>query len=238
MVRSIFIMVVTVLQTIILGVISIIISIFDRTGNFMGFVARVWSRIILFVSGVKVRVKGLDKIKKGNSYVFISNHLSLYDIPAIVGHIPFQFRMLAKKELYWIPLFGWALHMGGHIKIDRANREKAIKSLHKAAEKLKNRRSSVFIFAEGTRSVNGKLGKFKKGGFVLAINSKNPIVPISIWGSREIAPKKSLKIKPGKINIVIGDPVYTDEYRFEDRNRLVELVRESIRRNINIAKNM
>ena len=224
-----------VLGLFITGVVSILavtLTLVDFSGNSIGRITRVWGWFVLKLSGVSVEIDGLDKLERGKSYVFISNHASLLDIPVVLYCLPFQLRFLAKKELYKIPIFGLGLRMAGHIRIDRGNLESAVESLKKASVRLKKRKSSVIVFAEGTRSLDGAVGRFKKGGIILAISLGIPIVPISISGSRALAPKGDMMIKKGTIRLGVGNPINTKGRHISDRNELLEETRNEVIKNM------
>ena len=178
MIRTTYIIVWVVLTTIFWGTIAIIISFFTRTGNPIHNIARIWAKGILFASRIRVNVKGLTNIDPSQSYVYMSNHQSNFDIPVLLAQLPVQFRWLAKAELFKIPLFGRAMRGAGYVKIDRFNRESAFKSIDEAAEKMKNG-VSVMIFPEGTRSRDGRIRPFKKGGFVMAVDAGVPLVALA-----------------------------------------------------------
>jgi 1-acyl-sn-glycerol-3-phosphate acyltransferase len=216
-----------VLSTIILGVIAIIISFFSRTGNLVHIIARIWGKGILFVSGVKVTVYGLDNIVPSRSYIYMSNHQSNFDIPVLLACLPVQFRWLAKAELFKIPLFGRSMRAAGYVKIDRFNRESAFESINEAAAKMQNG-VSVMIFPEGTRSRDGKIRAFKKGGFVMAVDSGAPIVPVILQGTWPIMDKSSLRINAGNVALHIEKPIDTSGYTRHTKNDLVESVRAII----------
>ncbi len=214
------------------SVTAVILTLIDFSGNSIGSMTRAWSWIVLKIAGVSIEIDGLDKLERGKSYVFISNHASLLDIPAVLYSLPFQLRFLAKKELYKIPVFGLALRMAGHIRIDRGNLESAVESLKKASKRLKKRKASAMVFAEGTRSLDGRIGRFKKGGIILAISMGIPIVPISISGSRELAPKGDMMIKRGTIRIRVGNPIATEGRDISERNELVKETRNEVIKNM------
>jgi 1-acyl-sn-glycerol-3-phosphate acyltransferase len=186
-----------------------------------------WARSLLFISGVRVQVEGLHRIDPHQAYVFAANHQSQFDIFILLAHLPIQFRWLAKEELFRIPVFGRAMKGAGYISIDRSNRQAAFKSIDLAAERVREG-TSIVIFPEGTRSLDGKLHSFKKGGFHLAIKAKRPIVPVSISGTFSILPKRGLRITPKKARICIGESVSTDGVTVEDRNWLISEVRRRI----------
>jgi 1-acyl-sn-glycerol-3-phosphate acyltransferase len=155
------------------------------------------------------------------------NHQSNFDIPVLLAHLSVQFRWLAKVELFTIPIFGHAMRKAGYISIDRYNRESAFESLKIAANKIKSG-VSVLIFPEGTRSRDGKIRSFKKGGFVLAIDSGVPIVPIAIKGTRSIMTKGKFRVNPGHVSLVIHKPIDTSAYNRQTKKALMESVRRVI----------
>ena len=216
----------------VVSVFAVILTLIDYSGNSTGRMTRVWAWIVLKIAGISVEIDGLDKLERGKSYVFISNHASLLDIPAVLYSLPFQLRFLAKKELYKFPVFGLALRMAGHIRIDRGNLESAVESLKKASVQLKKRKASAMVFAEGTRTLDGRVGRFKKGGIILAISMGIPIVPVSILGSRELAPKGDMMIKRGTIRLKVGNPVATEGRDISDRNELVKEIRNVVIKNM------
>jgi 1-acyl-sn-glycerol-3-phosphate acyltransferase len=190
-------------------------------------VAQAWGRSVLRASGVRVTVGGGEEIEPGRPYIFMANHLGNYDIPVLLGHMPVEFRWLAKTELFRIPLFGRAMTAIGCIAIDRADRESAFGSLRRAAEVL-SRGVPMMIFPEGTRSPDGRLLPFKKGGFMLAIGSGVPIVPVVIRGTRAVMPKGSWIIRAGEVALAIGRPIATSGMRPDDRDELMHRVRDAL----------
>ncbi len=227
MIRTLYIAIWVVFATLLLGLLVIFLSFFVRSGNPMHKIARFWGRSILIVSRIKVSVTGLSNIDRSKSYIYMSNHQSNFDIPVLLGHLKVQFRWLAKMELFKIPIFGHAMRKAGYISIDRNKRESAFESLKNAARKIKSG-VSVLIFPEGTRSRDGKIRPFKKGGFVLAIDSGAPIVPIVISGTRSIMTKGSIQINPGKVNVIVHQPIQTSVYTRETKEALMERVRRVI----------
>lgn len=217
--------------TLFFAILIIIVSLFQKTGNIPHCIARYWARIVLFISRVRVNVEGLENVDPGEPYVYMANHQSMYDILALLGCLPVQFRWLAKIELFRIPFFGHAMSRAGYIEIDRSNRRAAFKSIERAAGKIQ-KGASVIIFPEGSRSKDGKLKPFKKGGFVLALKSKRPIVPVTILGSRSILPKGDLKIQPGKILVKIHPPVETLGVTNKSIDRLMEAVRSVLSKDL------
>jgi 1-acyl-sn-glycerol-3-phosphate acyltransferase len=231
MIRTAYIILWVVLSTAVLGIIAISVSFFTRTGNVVHIIARIWGRAILFVSRIRVTVKGLENINPSQSYVYMANHQSNFDIPVLLAHLPVQFRWLAKAELFRIPIFGRAMRGAGYIEIDRFNQKSAFESLNQAAGKLKNG-VSIMMFPEGTRSRDGKIRPFKKGGFVMAIGSGEPIVPVVIKGTWPIMAKSSLKINSGDVTLQIERPIRTTAYTRDTKDDLMESVRSAICRGV------
>ena len=224
MIRTALIILWVVLSTVVFGIIAIIISFFSRTGNPVHIVARIWAKCILIVSGIKVNIKGFSNIDPAHSYIYMCNHQSNFDIPVLLGCLPVQFRWLAKAELFKIPIFGRAMRGAGYVAIDRFNRQSAFNSISEVSQKMKNG-VSVMIFPEGTRSKDGKIGSFKKGGFIMAVDSRVPIIPLVIRGTRSIMEKGNLRINPGDVSMQIGQPVETATYTRETKDDLIESVR-------------
>jgi len=227
MIRTAFIFVWVVLTTAFFSVIAIIASLFSRTGDFVHIIARIWARSILMASRVHVRVNGLSNIEPDKSYIYMANHQSNFDIPVLLGYLPVQFRWLAKAELFKIPMFGRAMLGAGYVKIDRFNQRSAFESISEAAQKMKNG-VSVMIFPEGTRSKDGRIKSFKKGGFVMAVDSGVPIVPVIIRGTWPIMAKSSLRINRGDVEMEIAKPIETIGYSRETKEELMDAVRSVI----------
>lgn len=221
------------MTTLVLGFLSFITFPFDRKGKVVHRYARLWGKVALIVNGVNVKVEGLENLKGKGPYIFMSNHQGSYDIFALLSHLPYQFKWLAKKELFSIPFFGWTMAAAGYISIDREGSRETVRAMNEASKKIQNG-MSIVIFPEGSRSSNGSIQNFKKGGFTLAVKSKIPIVPISIAGSREIMPKGGLKTSSGEIRIMIGSPIETKDYSIREKNILMEKVRETISKNFDL----
>jgi 1-acyl-sn-glycerol-3-phosphate acyltransferase len=207
---------------------GLIVSLFDRTGEKVHMLTAVpWAKGILKVCGVKVIVNGLENVDSNVPRVYMNNHQSFFDIFALLACLPVHFKFILKQELMKIPLLGPAMKKAGYISIDRANPRKAIKSMDEAAEKIR-KGASVVIFPEGTRSLDGQLLPFKKGGFILALKSGCDIVPVTIDGSHRIAPKGSLRINRGSFNLHIGKPIPVSGYTKKNIGELMDRVRLEI----------
>lgn len=214
--------------TLILGIPAIILSFLYPGGNLSYLIARLWASLVLKTIGVRVEVRGLERIKDLKYFVLMPNHQSHLDVASIMAKFPHQLRFLAKKELVKIPVFGWAMFLQGHILIEREKRESAFRAIDRAAEKVK-RGKKLVVFPEGTRGDGRELLPFKKGGFVLAIKSGAPIVPVSIVGTEKILPRKSLSLGEGRnVKILIHNPVETSSFSLEKKEILMDIVRRKI----------
>lgn len=227
-IRTVLLVIYGASSAVLTGAFVLLLYPFFGSGKQVDILSRLWSRLFLKVCRVKFEVDGLENIDRTGRYVFIANHQSTMDIPVCVASIPFRIRMLAKKELFRLPIFGWAMSAAGYIKIDRQNKDKAIANINRAVDRLENEDISPLIYAEGTRSPDGNIGKFKKGGFVLAIQAKRPVVPVTIQGSRQVLSKNSYTIIPGVVRVYVDKPVSTEDYGFNDRDNLAEEVRRII----------
>ncbi len=219
------------------GVMTILFSVFylasipfDKRNRSFSFVAYWWSKAVFAVTGIRVIALGLEKIDKSKPYVYVSNHASLFDITAVVVAVSRYVRFIAKKEITRVPIFGWATARA-HIMVDRKSGPDSARSLEKAAKRIALG-ESVIVFAEGTRTRDGKMLPFKRGAFSLAIQAGVPIVPLTILGSYDIMPKGRLSVRKGVITILVDPPIEVHEYR--DKQGAIALmnrVREIIERN-------
>lgn len=217
----------TIAVTFVIGCTAILFSFFSETGNSVHHVARLWGRSILWISGIKVKVDGLEHIDPERSAIYMSNHQSNFDIPVFFSALPVQFRWLAKAELFKIPIFGRAMSGAGYISIDRSNHKSALNSLLRAAKSIRSG-TSVLIFPEGTRSADGALHDFKSGGFVLALNAGVPIVPMAVHGTFHVMPKHRNIIRRHAVRIVVRPAIDTTAYTRQTKHELMEHVRSSI----------
>jgi 1-acyl-sn-glycerol-3-phosphate acyltransferase len=230
MIRTVFVWSCIVIATLVLGVFAFITYPFDRKGKVGHYYARLWGKVALLANRVKVRMEGVEHLNGKGPYIFMSNHQGYYDIFALLGHLPVQFKWLAKKELFSIPFFGWTMAAVGYISIDRGGTRNTVEAMNEAARKIRDG-MSVVIFPEGSRSPDGSIQPFKKGGFTLAIKSKVPIVPIAISGSRDIMPKDKLTAISGEVRIRMDHPIETENYSLKDRESLMKKVGATITKN-------
>ena len=225
--RTVFFLIPAItVYTIVLGAASIVSSLFDRSGHFAHGCARAWSWLILKTTGVRVTVEGLERVTPGTTYVFVSNHQSIYDIPVIFASLPFQLRIIAKESLGRFPFLGWHLRRSGHLLVDRRRPDRA--GILDRWRALVGEGLSLIIFPEGTRSPDGRIGPFKAGSFLLAIEARLPIVPLSIDGTRQVMPKGRLMTCPGRATLVVHAPIETAALDLGDARELATRVRHII----------
>ena len=214
--------------TIFFGTVAILLGWIPPRGNVMLWCARAWSRILLFLTGTRVDARFEEELAPERSYVYLANHQSYFDILVLLSTVPSQVRFAAKASLFRIPIFGWALTVGGFIPIDRSDRSRARKAFAAAASRLQGG-ASVLFFPEGTRSRDGEFGKFERGGFLLALRSGLPIVPVGVRGAREVLTPGTLWIRPGRtIRLSFGSEIHPAEYGIRRREELVADVRTRI----------
>ena len=205
--RTVFFLIPAIgVYTIVLGTISILSSLVDPSGDFGHRCARAWAWLILQTTGVRVTVRGLERLERDRSYVFASNHQSIYDIPIVFASLPLQLRIVAKASLGSFPFLGWHLRRTGHLLVDRKNPGAGIV---KKMARLVGGARSLIVFPEGTRSADGRVGRFKGGMFLVAIDAGLPVVPVSIAGSRHVMLKGRLMTCPGDVTVTIHDPIPT-----------------------------
>jgi 1-acyl-sn-glycerol-3-phosphate acyltransferase len=222
-----------ILNTFVLALIIIAISPFDRKGNLVHFVGKFWSLLNIYLSGTRLAIKGKEKIEKGRTYIVMSNHQSLVDPWVLIGKLPLQLRWTVKPEVKKMPVFGYALERMGHIYVGRRRRKDTVMSLEIAIQKIREG-SSVVFFPEGTRSKDGRLLKFHKGGALIAIRSGVPILPVTINGSRFVLPKGTLAVMPGKIQVIVGDLIDPGMFDEGKKDELMAAVKSAIEQNLDL----
>jgi 1-acyl-sn-glycerol-3-phosphate acyltransferase len=215
------------LLTIFWGTLSLLASLADSSGRAQHACARWWSRSLLAVCGVRIRVRGAEHLDAGRTYVFAANHQSYLDIPVVFAFLPANFRILAKGSLFYIPFLGWHLRRSGHVSVARRNPTRAARSLLEAASHVR-RGTPVFIFPEGGRSSDGRFKEFKPGTFLLAIKSGAPVVPVTINGTRAVLPMHSWHVRPGRVEMILHAPIDTSRMKSDSAEALAEQVRAAI----------
>lgn len=189
---------------------------------------RAWARGVLRLAGATVRLEGPAREEWPDRAVIVANHQSWFDVFALAASLPITYRFVAKEELSRIPIFGTAWQACGHISLPRQDRSRAIESLNRAGEQVREGKSAIILFPEGTRSPDGRLRAFKKGAFVLAIHHQVPVVPIGISGSRHVMPKGSFRIRPGEIRVRVGAPIPTEGLKPPQRAELLARARLAV----------
>jgi len=205
-------------------IIAALLGVKDRPGGIYDRLPRIWSRAILWAAGARVTLEGTENLHGDGPFIFTCNHVSLFDIPALVGSLPRHY-FVAKSELFKIPVFGPGIRAVGTIPIERENQKAAFSAYDEAARRIRAG-SSVVVFPEGTRGKAYPIRPFKKGPFVLAVKAGVPIVPCVVHGTIEILPKKSVLIHPGHIVVRLLEPVPTAGLDYDDRNGLAQTVHD------------
>ena len=229
--RTVFFLIPAItVYTIVLGAVSIASSLFDRRGYTAHGCARLWSWLILKTTGVRVTVEGLERVTPGTTYIFVSNHQSIYDTPVVFSSLPFQLRIIAKESLAKFPVLGWHLRRGRHLFVDRRHPDRA--GILRRWRALVSEGLSLIIYAEGTRSLDGRVARFKAGSFLLAIEAQLPVVPVAVIGTRAVMPKGRLRTEPADVLLVIHDPIQPpaiSEPTIQDAKALADRVHDIVK---------
>lgn len=226
MIRSLWVALNLGLATLFFGLIAIGGSILRVRGRLYFWATQQWSRAVLWASNVPVRAHGMQRIDWNQPNLLVSNHVSFYDVFALAAILPAPYAFVAKKELERIPFFGTAWKAAGHISIDRSDRASAMQSLRRAGQSIREQRSTVIIFPEGTRSLTGEMLPFKKGAFTLALEAGVPLVPVIVRGSAHVQRPGGLRVTPGAIDLYFGEPLQPAEYQDLGMEGLMATVRE------------
>lgn len=213
------------IETIVMGTISLMLWPFDRTGTLQHGCARIWCRMVALTIGARLRVHGVEHVRADRSYVYVANHSSLIDTPALFACLPYQFKIMAKRGLFYVPFMGWHLWSSGNFPIDRGDARKTAKSLKSVVDGLRAGKS-LAVFPEGTRTPDGRLQEFKNGAFKIAQRAGVPVVPVTIRGTFHLLPKTTLAPRPGRVDVFIGQPIHTagrdDQEVVAETRRVIE----------------
>ena len=213
-----------VLATLVLGLVATVVGWLPPRGKWMFLCGRVWSRLVVGTAGIRLRSHFTETLSPARGYVFMANHQSMMDIPVLLASLPGETRMLAKKSLFYIPIFGWSLKSGGFIPVDRKHRSTARETFAAAIRCLAEGRS-ILLFPEETRSRDGELLPFKGGGFLMALKTGYPIVPVGIRGTLEARPRGSWVNRPQRVDVCYGRPIDVKAYGVRKRAQLMADVR-------------
>jgi len=217
--------------TIVMAVLSLALWPFDRTGELQHWCARWWCRLVAWTIFARIHVHGVQHVRRGRPYVYMANHASLIDTPALFAYLPYPFRIMAKKSLFNVPFMGWHLRTAGHFPIDHGNPRKTATSLRRVIDGVKRGRS-LAVFPEGQRTEDGELQKFEPGAFKIALKAGVPIVPVTIRGTFAMLPRTSLAPRPGRVDVILSDPIPTTEYTDKTLAALIERTRAAIAANL------
>jgi len=229
--RALFLIFSAAVYTAILGPPALVSCFLGRSRRWPSFFQGLWADWLLWTNRIPVRLEGMENLRKDQPYILVSNHASILDIPALISAASFPVRFLAKKSLFWFPIFGWVLYFCGHILVDRKSAQSAFRSLKKAPSLLK-KGISIIVFPEGTRTPDGEMKEFKRGAFLLAQHSKFPVVPVSIIGAYEVLPRHGWCCWPGTIQVRISEPIPTRNLSHQESRDLMRRVRETITENL------
>ena len=218
-------------HTVVMGSLSLLLGPFDRTGALQFWCARWWCRLVAWSIFARILVHGVEHVRAGQPYVYMANHSSLIDTPALFAYLPYPFRIMAKRELFFVPFMGWHLWTAGHFPIDRRDRRKTVRSLRRVIEEVRNGKSLV-VFPEGTRTRDGRLQEFKPGTFKIALRAGVPIVPVTIRGTFTLLPSTTLAPRPGRVEVILGEPIETRDYDEKHLPELIERTKDVIRRTL------
>jgi 1-acyl-sn-glycerol-3-phosphate acyltransferase len=226
MIRAFLVVVVTFAYVLILGPPVLIYAAISGNTDPVYRIGTLGARMAVWLAGTRLEIQGLDQIPSGRPVVFMANHQSNCDPPALLAVLP-PVLVMVKKEFFRVPIVGRGMVVCGFIPVDRRNREQALEAVEKGVQALKAGKSFL-VYPEGTRSPDGRLQRFKKGVFVMAIKAGAPIVPISVSGSNKIMPKGKFVIRPGRVRITFHEPVATEGSAMEDRQLIIDRVRQAI----------
>ncbi len=215
------------LYTIVLGTASLLCSLFERSGRRQHWLARTWAWLILKTASCPLAVVGAERLGGSRPCVYAVNHISALDIPTLYAALPFQFRIMAKKELFRYPFLGWHLRRSGQIPIERDNARSSLRGLI-AASKTVHSGMPLLVFPEGGRSADGQVKPFLSGAFYVAIKAGVPVVPMAIVGTFEAAPMNSFVIKPRPLTLLVGEPVSTKEFNPRAMDQLAAITQKAV----------
>lgn len=232
---SIFFLIISFIAIITAGILCLILRIISEKASFA--MSAACMKFLRIIAGCKLDVKGLEKLDPKQNYIFTANHQSYFDIVVLYSALNYKLSFIAKTSLFMIPIFGWAMLTAGHIPINRSNPRKAKKSIDNACKRIIKKNQSILAFPEGTRSATGELGDFKLGILSIAKKVGIPIVPITINGARDVLPKKSIMVKPAKVEVIIADPIPKEEYIDKDKFTMGSRLKEIISENHNLTHN-
>lgn len=227
MIRSLWAALIAIVASIPAASAVFIVALVKSNAAIIDSIIRLWARLLIGAAGIDLRTEGIETIDPGQRYILVSNHHSYYDIPCILAAIPQPIRFMAKISLFKIPIFGWGLGRAGFIPIDRQNRRTAVKSFDLAVQRIR-KGNTVVVFPEEGRSRERAMRPFQRGGFLLALRSELPILPIAVDGTYAVYPAGARWITPGPVAVRVGTPIPTAGLTVRDKDRLLEESRTQI----------
>ncbi|MFN7923257.1 MAG: lysophospholipid acyltransferase family protein [Bryobacteraceae bacterium] len=213
--------------TIFMGAVSVLTSFFDAEGRKQHAISKTWAKMLLVEAGITVRLRGLENVEPGENYVFVGNHLSLYDTPVVLANIPQQFLFLVAARYVKLPFLGTHLRRSGHFSVDQDDIRSSLKVMTEAAKRIQEKHLSVLLFPEGSRA-RAEMGEFKEGAAYIAIKSQVPVIPFALRGTREVLPVGSMHVRGLPVDFIIGKPIPTAGLTVKDRASLTETMRQRI----------
>ena len=219
------------MYTFLFGIPAVLLSFFFPNSNIVPWFGKFWTFSFLRTAGVRLCVSGRENFNKKNVCIYIANHQSYFDVFALVNVLPLRTRVIAKRSLFWVPVFGWSIYLAGYIPVYRKTREGLIKGFEDVAKKIR-KGVPVLFFAEGARSPDGRLQDLKKGAFLIALKAGVPIIPVTVSGGHKILPPGTSKIRSGRLHVVIGRPIPTEGLSISNLDGLIASVRNVITGNL------
>jgi len=235
MLRTIWAGFAAVVVTIPFATATLVVAAFRSNSRLIDHITRMWAGGILRAAGIDLRAENTEVIDRKQRYIIIANHYSYFDIPCIFAAIPQPIRFMAKVSLFKIPIFGWAIGRAGFIPIDRKNRRTAVKSFELAVERIR-KGNTVVVFPEEGRSRERAMRPFQRGGFLLALRSGLPILPVAIDGTYDVFSAHAKRVTPGPVTVKVGTPIPTEGLTVRDKDRLLRESREQISAMLNLPE--
>lgn len=228
MIRTFVFAVMTALSTLVFSLIGVIGGLFRAGHGLFDWIHRSWAGLMLRIGGIRLEVEGLENLEPGRGQILVANHQSMLDIWVLMAGVPVSLRFVAKAELSKIPIFARACRVAGHVFIDRKDAAQARAAIRAAGDRLRAEGLTLVLFPEGTRSLDGRVGRFRRGSFGLAIESQAPLVPVAIDGTGGILPKGSKTLRPGLVRIRIAPAIPLEGMTIDDRDPLMDRTHDTI----------
>ncbi len=227
MLRTIWVVIIAILDTVPFSTATIFVAVFKSNAKAIDWIIRSWARVLVWAAGIDLRVENSEVIDSKQRYILVANHYSYFDIPCVFAAIKQPIRFMAKVSLFKIPIFGWAIGRAGFIPIDRKNRRTAVKSFDLAVMRIR-KGNTIVVFPEEGRTRERAMRPFQRGGFLLALKSGLPILPVAIDGTYDVFRVGAKRVTPGPVTIKVGTPIPTEGLTVRDKSRLLRESRQQI----------